>query len=171
MTQPKNYSGLTIGSVFTVLSLLSTLTFIVPIISVLSGVMFETISKALINNDPYSNVGKLTILLLTLTLILTIIISLISIKSIVAKTGQFSRGGIIVIMIITYLIVHPLGFYIYWGLGLDFRSDGQLIFGAKTSFPVSSFTFLFIGLLIDIVKNTTANKRFDASMAGHCYTD
>jgi hypothetical protein len=61
-------------------------------------------------------------------------------------------------MFLFYFLVHPLGFYIYWGLELDFRSDGQLIFGAIKSFPASSCAFLFIGLIIDWVKNTAVNR-------------
>ena len=60
----KTKSGVIIGTIFTVVSLVLTVTFIVPIISVFPGMIFETIAENLIDNDPYSNVGKLTILLL-----------------------------------------------------------------------------------------------------------
>jgi len=158
MTNNKNYNGLGIGIIFTIVSLLLTLTLIVPIVSILPGVFFEKISKALINNYPYSNVGKLTILLLTIVFVLISISCLIFIKKTVAKTNQFSQRRIIALMSIMYFTVHSLSFYIYWGFWLDFRSDGQLIFGAVKSFPVSSFAFVFIGLLIDVVKNKAINN-------------
>ena len=157
MTDPKNYNGLLIGTIFTIVSLLLTMTFIVPMISVLPGIFFETLSSALISNDPYSNVGKLTILLLSITLVLTLVLFFINIKRTTAKNGTVSKGRIVLLMTICYFIAHSLFFYIYWGLELGFRNDGQLIFGAVKSFPISSFTFIFIGLLIDIVKNSSAN--------------
>ncbi|MBF6642883.1 hypothetical protein [Chryseobacterium indologenes] len=58
---------------------------------------------------------------------------------------------VVIEMLIFYFIIHPLGFYIYWGLFLDFRSDGQLIFSAITSFPYSSIGFIIFGILIDQV--------------------
>jgi hypothetical protein len=54
-----------------------------------------------------------------------------------------------------YFIVHALGFYIYWGMSLEFRGDGQLIFAAVDSFPISSWAFIPMGLIIDWVKNVT----------------
>lgn len=56
-------------------------------------------------------------------------------------------------MLLFYFIVHPLVFYLYWGIQLDFRSDGQLIMEAIRTFPISSLSFIFIGIMIDIVKN------------------
>lgn len=150
----KTKSGVIIGTIFTVASLVLTVTFIVPIISVFPGMIFETIAENLIDNDPYSNVGKLTILLLTITFISTLIFCLLSIKKKTKKGEDISNRRIITIMSLMYFIVHSLGFYIYWGVSLDFRSDGQLIFGAVISYPISSFVFIFIGLLIDTVKNS-----------------
>jgi len=149
----KSNSGLIIGAIFTGVSLLLTVTFIVPIISVSPGIIFEAIAKKLINNEPYSNVGKLTILLLGLIFLLTLILCLMWIRKTVTKGEQISKGRIIGVMLLIYFIVHPLLFYIYWGVALNFRSDGQLIFRAIKSFPISSFVFVLIGLSIDKVKN------------------
>ncbi len=56
-------------------------------------------------------------------------------------------------MSLLFFIVHSLGFYIYWGAELGFKSDGQLAFGVINSFPTSSWAFIIIGLTIDIIKN------------------
>ena len=154
----KAKSGLIIGAIFTIASLLLTATFVVPIISVLPGMLFETIAQNCINNDPYSNVGKLTILLLTITFILILILCLLSIRSKTKKGEDVSNKRIIAIFLLTYFIVHSLGFYIFWGVSSGFRSDGQLIFGAVISHPISSFAFVFIGLLIDFAKNRNLEK-------------
>jgi hypothetical protein len=158
MTHPKPHNGLTIGAIFTLCSLLLTFTFFIPIISVLPGVVFETISKAIISNTPYSNVGKLTILFLTVAIFLTIILSLWHIKKQTIEHHSLPKVKVVGIMTVFYFIVHPLGFYIYCGLKLNFRNDGQLIFAAVDSFPISSFSFVFFGLLLDWARNTAAKK-------------
>ena len=123
--------------------------------------MFESIAKLIINNNPYSNVGKLTIFLLSLTTLTLTFISLVWIKRTSLKNHEISKGNIVAILFFLYFLIHPLGFYIYWGVYLNFRGDGQLIFGAVTSFPYSSFVFIFVGILIDIVKNKYAPKNIE----------
>ncbi|MGZ4048847.1 MAG: hypothetical protein ACXVPU_08350 [Bacteroidia bacterium] len=159
MINYKNYKGLIIGSIFTASSLLLTFTFIVPIITVsLAGVFFETIAKNLVDNDPYSNVGKMTIWLLAGVLLVVSVISVLIIREIKQKNGFVSNGKIVLTMFLFYFLVHPLGFYIYWGIELNFRSDGQLMFATMDSFPGSSMSFIFFGLIIDLVKNTATKK-------------
>ena len=154
----KSKSGVTIGALFTVVSFILTWTFIVPIISVLPGMLFESIAERLVDNEPYSNVGKTTILLLAILFLLTLFLSLVWIRNEIVKHGSILTSQINLIMCLLFFIAHSLGFYIYWGVALDFRSDGQLIFGAVISYPISSFSFVFIGILIDLVKNRIMPK-------------
>ena len=157
----KNHIGLYIGTIFTLVSLLLTITVFIPVLSVLPGVLVEIVSAALISNIPYSNVGKLTVLILSVLLLLVLSFSLLSIWK-TAKQGPVSKGKIILILSVCYFLVHSLGFYCYWGLNLDFRSDGQLLFVADYAFPLSSLAFVPIGLLIDGVKNKAANTNITA---------
>jgi hypothetical protein len=143
----QQYSGTIIGGIFTTISLLLTLTYIIPIISILPGAFIESIISTFIENEPYSNVGKATIVVLIVILITSFLLFLIK-----SRKKTLSNGDIFSIMIIEYFIIHSLGFYIYWATTLDFRSDGQLIFGAIDSFPNSSFGFLGLGILIDLFK-------------------
>lgn len=154
----KQNSGLVIGAISTAISLGLTVTFIVPIISVMFGVIFETIAAGIVNNEPYSNVGKLTIKFLSVIFVFTLILSILSITNKIEKFGYVTQRRIISIMVIMYFIVHSLGFYIYLGVALQFESDGQLMFGAMVSFPISSLSFIFIGLLIDFAKNKALTK-------------
>lgn len=142
------------GIIFSTVSFLLTLTFVVPIISVFPGVLAEVVIKALVDNDPYSNVGKGTIVLLALVLTITFGIVLFRIRQIAIREGGISKTKIALYMASLYVIVHALGFYIYWGVALGFRGDGQLIFAAIDSFPYSSWAFIPIGLVIDWVKNS-----------------
>ena len=154
----KHNSGLIIGTIFTGVSLLSTATFIMPIISVVPGSIIESLASGIVSNDPYSNVGKLTIKILSVIFVFTLILCIVSIVNKIEKSGQVFQRQIVLIMLLMYFIVHSLGFYIYWGLVLHFESDGQLIFAAVISYPFSSFAFVLIGLLIDFVKNKALTK-------------
>ncbi len=129
------------------ISLLLTLTFIIPMLSVFPGALVESIIALIVDNEPYSNVGKATIAVLIV--ILMISISLILIKS---RKTELSNAQIFGVMVFEYFVIHALGFYVYWGTSLDFKSDGQLIFTAVKSFPANSFGFLGLGLLMDIIK-------------------
>ncbi len=150
----QQHNGTIIGGIFTLGSLLLTLTFFIPILSVIPGVYIESIISSIIDNEPYSNVGKATILTLVIILILSLIIILFK-----SRKTKFKNGHIFGIMVFEYFIIHTLGFYIYWATSLNFRSDGQLIFGAVTSFPISSFGFLGLGILIDMVKTNKINDK------------
>jgi len=158
--------GLKIGAIFTGCSLLLTVTFVIPIISVLPGVIFELIAKTLVPNDPYSNVGLMTILLMCFAFILMIIIAIRGVKKYALKNQHLIKEYILKLMVIFFLFVHPLGFYIYWGAHLNFASDGQLLFAAIYSFPISSFAFVLYGLFIDWVRDTSFMKaKIDAELS------
>ena len=124
-----------------------TFTYIVPIATVIPGVYIESIMSSFVDKEPYSNVGKATIYVLIAIFLVSIIFILLK-----ARKSYLSNIQIIAIMIIEYFILHILGFYIYWGIALDFRSDGQLIFAAVSSFPYSSFGFVILGFLVDSIK-------------------
>jgi hypothetical protein len=158
MYSPSKYKGLKVGAIFTTCSLLLTPTFIVPFLSILPGVAFEILSAAIVSNAPYSNVGKMTIVLLSLILIVLLFFVFRRIKKQALIGYQMSGVGLAGVMTLLYLIIHPLVFYIYWGVALDFRSDGQLMFASVDSFPLSSFSFVLIGGVIDWIKNRAANS-------------
>jgi hypothetical protein len=149
MKIPEHHQGLIFGSMLTVCCLVLTFTFIVPIVFVLPGVVVESIASHVVNNDPYSNVGICTIIILCVLLTGALMAALLHIRRRRAKGMSVSQGRAIVLLLLLSFIIHPLGFYIYWGVVLQFRSDGQLIFAAFNSFPFSSFAFPIIGFLMD----------------------
>ena len=158
MAVVNKYGSLKIGIFFSIVSLCSTITYIIPIISVIPGVIVEKLVSDCINNEPYSNVGKLTILVFSLMLILLLILSMHHISKVVKKKRFLERETVIITMLILSPIVHSLGFYIYWGTVLNYRGDGQLIFSAVNSFPVSSLVFITIGALIDLTKSRAIKR-------------
>jgi len=143
----QEFNGFSIGGLFTIGSLLSILTFIIPIFTVFPGAIIESFFSQIIDNEPYSNVGIATIVTLLVLLIFSLTAFLIKSRKSIRTNNQ-----VFVFMVLQYFIVHTLGFYIYWAKVLNFRSDGQLALGALSSFPFSSFAFFFIGILIDSVK-------------------
>jgi hypothetical protein len=58
------------------------------------------------------------------------------------------------------IIIHPLIFYVWAFDNSGSSGDGQFIFGAFETFPLSSGLFLILGIVIDYMKNkkTVANN-------------
>lgn len=52
-----------------------------------------------------------------------------------------------------FIIIHPLVFYIWAFNNSGSSGDGQFIFGAFETFPISSGLFLILGITIDYFKN------------------
>ncbi|MFT3950093.1 MAG: hypothetical protein QM763_24220 [Agriterribacter sp.] len=152
-------NGLIIGVIFTLISLMCIWTYIIPMISIIPGMFFESVAEFVLSDIHSKQTGKVTILLLAVALIIIIVLSLLYINIRISKYRSITWRNIIVIMMICYFIVHPLGFYIYWGVKLNFRGDGQLISAAVDSFPITSFSFIIlIGLIIDGTANILRKK-------------
>ena len=152
------FLGTIIGIVFFTFSLFMTITYVIPIISILPAVYLEGLSSILVKNEPYSNVGKMTIIILTLIFTVYLIFSIFYIRKIKIKNNVVTKNTLILLMLIMYLIIHPLVMYIYWAIKYDYRDDGQLIFMAVETFPISSLFFILFGIILDITKNINYNK-------------
>ncbi|MBU3024080.1 hypothetical protein [Zobellia galactanivorans] len=152
----KEYSGTIIGAIFTTISLLLIFTIIVPPFSIMPGTLVEMMISDIVNREPYSDIITIMVFIFSiLFLILTVTILLRSKKKI------YTNKHLIGIMILEYFVIHILGFYIYWATALDFTRDGQIYFEAVESFKYSSFGFILVGLLIDIIKkNGIENNKF-----------
>ena len=160
MRIPNENNGVVIGAIFSACSIAMSATFIAPVISILPGVLFESFAKECINNEPYSNVGKLTILMLSIAFILSLTSCLISTRVKINSGKAITQKRVITMLSIMYLTVHSLGFYIYWGVFLNFVSDGQLVFAAILTCPFSGIMFIIIGFLIDLIKNKNIKLTF-----------
>lgn len=139
-------NGKVIGGLFTLGSLLLTLTFMVPMMSMALGLLIEGFMLDVLGDRPRSTVGTATLVTLLIILILSLGVILW-----LAKKKKLQTGHLVLVMIVEFFIVHPLGFYIQMA-NSGFRIDGQTVLGILFSFPVSSFGFVIIGMLIDSVK-------------------
>ncbi len=145
----KDYNGILIDALFSIGSLLLTVTVIIPILSVIPGTLVEMIVRLIVDNEPHRNVGQATIIALTGILVL----SLLGIAHMIRKRTEkkVSNTEVIAIMTVEYFIVHSLGFYIYLSVSGS-RSDGQSIMMTLFSHPYGSIGFLAIGAYLDLVK-------------------
>lgn len=150
-----NYRATKIGAVFTVVSIALTFTYLVPVITVgLAGIFFERLAAAAVTAN---EIGKVTTLMLAIVLVLVLAPMFYAAWRVARKGCVLSKGEIISYMLLLYFIVHPLGFYMYWGMALHYRMDGQLIFASLISFPFSSLFFLAFCFVLDVIANYTEN--------------
>lgn len=149
--------GFYIGILTMLLCFALAFTYIVPILSTMPGAIVEEIAAKFTNNNPYSNVARLTLVLLVLLFIVSLVLCLLWTRRSVTIKGNLSRRRIIAVMLLMYFPVHMLAFYIYWGLSKNFTGDGQLIMGSFISFPLGASLFMPIGALVDVVKNSKSH--------------
>ena len=148
-----NYRATKIGAVFTVVCIALTFTYLVPVFVLLPAATFyEGLAKAI---APQSHVGKVSMQLLAGTFAMCMLPMLYSAWRTARKGCVMGKGEIIGYMLLLCFIVHPLGFYAYWGFKLNYRMDGQIIFASVDSFPISSLFFVVFGFVLDTVANYT----------------
>lgn len=143
--------GFIIGGIFSLISILLTFTFVIPMFSVFLGFYLQELISKVFSNITYEDSGKITTVVLLIVFCLALFFAF---RRANFRENKSKKIELIVIMLIIFLIVHPLGFYLYWGFYLNFKSDAQIIFDAVVSFPFSSLSFVFIGILLDYYYKT-----------------
>lgn len=146
----KKYNAFIIGVVFTIVSLLLVFTPL-PIFSVIPLGFLENAVSYFFEDDSHKDVS-LSSFILTILMYALFIAFVVRMR----KDSKFDSNNVVGLMILNYFLVHPLGFYIYYST-LGFRGDGQLLFGIYETFAFSSFSFLFLGVLIQIIKKKNTN--------------
>ncbi len=96
--------GLKIGATFSLLSFLLTFTYLVPVFTVIPGSIIELIAENFVNKNPYSNVGKVTILIFVLILIIFLLLVLTGIKNMANKGIHLTWVEVVIEMLIFYFI-------------------------------------------------------------------
>jgi hypothetical protein len=143
----QKYNGTIIGAFFTVSSMLLTLTFIVPALSVMPGMLIEHVISNIVDSDSSSVVRGATLGFLIVSFIASLIVIMFKVRKTIVRNEH-----VIGMMVSEGFIIPSLAFYIYWLTSIGFRSDGQIILEAIVTFPVSCIGFIGLGILIDIVK-------------------
>lgn len=136
------------GALCTLISLLLACTGFAAIITV-APVAFAVELLISLFGDYHEGPGGL--ILLSIVCISALTITFYYVKKLTVNGFTITKKELFLIMFSFYWIVHPLGFYVYWGLFTDFSNDGQFILGSVFSFPVSGFSFILIGVWISSV--------------------
>ncbi|SEW51943.1 hypothetical protein [Chitinophaga arvensicola] len=144
--------GLIIGALFTAVSLMLVATIIVPAIAVLPVFPMEKLAGNIVKGLTDNHLQLLTIGLLGSILLLILIPGMLLIRSSTLPGEPVSSGKIMLLMLLLYFIIHPFVFYIFSYHKAWNRADGQYLMAALVTVPFSSFAFVIVGGLIDLVK-------------------
>jgi hypothetical protein len=137
--------GLIIGIMFLVVGWLAAATFIVPALYLIPSAYLES---TLVDVFAFSQGADLYNFIIGIHIVATIVWLLLSIR-IVKRNRSDAHELFWVMSFILSLIIHPLGFYIYWKLWLNFSGDGQLVMGAAAPFWYTSLLFPIYGFFLD----------------------
>ncbi|MNK00650.1 hypothetical protein D3C87_184390 [compost metagenome] len=149
MVEKSKNLGLKIGAVFTVISFLLTFTLAIPLASIIPALFIEQKLSDIFSNLTYPKIGLMMIFLLSLLFLLILVLVFGNVKRRAKQKMSLHAGNLMLTMCVFYLIVHSLGYYLFWGIYLHFKTDAQLAFNSVYSFPFSSLSFLLIGFLLD----------------------
>lgn len=142
----KKYKATIIGSIITLFCLATTWTLTVPILTLIPiGLPLER----LFSGGDYSKTAFGVLFYLIALFVLTGLWLYRKIKIDFQANRELNTGRLILFFIIQFFIIHPLVFYIWAISNSADSSDGQFIFGVVETFPISSFAFVILGLVID----------------------
>lgn len=146
------------GFLFSIISFLSTYTIVIPIMVVTYvGTLLEFFASLFIPKNSHLRLPEFVIItLIFLTILVFFVSASIQRKRYIEKL-PYSNLWTFILLFIT---INALGFYVYWGVMLNFKSDGQLIFISFESFKYSSLAFIPIGILLEISKKIPFEKFF-----------
>ncbi|MDC3388898.1 hypothetical protein OAX11_05255 [Flavobacteriaceae bacterium] len=144
------YKATIIGSITTLLSFVSTWTYAIPILTIIPlGLSLEN----LFSGENYQNTSIKVFISL---IILFILIGFWFYKKLVSdrkESNGLNISRMMLFFLVQFFIIHPLVFYLWASLNSEHSGDGQFIFGIVKTFPISSFSFVIFGLIIDSLMN------------------
>ena len=150
----EKYKATIIGSIITVICFLSTWTFVVPFLTILPvGLPLELLFSGIFSDANYSATSTSVLLTLIGLFILTGLWYYKKIETDKKEKYEFNTIRLIIFFTIQLFIIHPLVFYLWATMNSENAGDGQFMFGIIETFPISSFSFVIIGIFIDIFKN------------------
>ena len=147
------YSGLKIGSVFTLIGILVHFTVIGAILFVgLTFGLFESISSAILKGADYKTIVNLTIGLVTSVFIASTTSFLIHFVKRIKSKKDFPKARLMAYFGFQFFIVHTLLYLIILSQNLHWAKDGQFIFSFGGYLIYSSFYFIVFGATLDLIK-------------------
>ncbi|WP_300355877.1 hypothetical protein [Fluviicola sp.] len=149
------YTATLIGLITTVICGLVSFTVLLPFLTLLpTAVPLEFISGLIFGESNYPNKFKL---ILSLELTLLLVLCAWYFKKLIKQRQEKKKletKSLIIFFIILQFVVHPIGFYI-WLLNTPEMdpSDSMIGFYISETFPYSGCFFIFLGIVIDLIRN------------------
>ena len=156
----ENYKATLIGIVYTIICLLSILTFFVPMMTILPlALPLEMFFSKIFDDGNYSKTGNSVLLSLTIIFFGSLFVFYKNFNRQLQLTHRISSESFILFLSLQLIIIHPLVFYLNTSKDWSRASDGQFIFGIADTFPISSFAFVIFGVIVDAFKNSSLDKQ------------
>jgi len=145
------------GSIITVICLVTTSTFIIPMLTIMP---IALPLEELFSGKDYSKTSTYVLLSLITLFIATALWFYKKLENDRKKNKELNILRLTLFFSVQLFIVHPLVFYFWATMNSGSAGDGQFIFGIIKTFPISSFSFVIFGLIIDglINRKTLANN-------------
>jgi hypothetical protein len=149
------YTASIIGSLFMVIFFISTFTIVIPILTTLVlPVILEFIFSLIIHPSEYEFIEIGVLICLSIIFILTSY----SLFRFISRNKEPIKNELFKYFTIQVFIIPSIFFYVDALHDLDRVNDGQYFFVIFELFPLSSFSFLFLGIIIDLVRNITTKQ-------------
>lgn len=139
-----------ISLIFTLVSFLCTFTFIVPLIQI---VPVASILEDVFGPASYEKIGTRSILFLSILTLLLLAAFFTTTYVNIRKGQENSVGGFIFFLLLLSFIIQPLGFFLYVSTNWSMANDGQFIFAVFQPFAITSFSYILVGLVTDLIRN------------------
>ena len=145
------YTASIFGLLFTAILFISTFTLVIPLLTLLLPGLLEIIVSTIIGDSEHK-----TILFSVLScLVIIFIITTYSSFKVILRKKELLKKELIYYFTFQVFIIPSIFFYAetFRDGNWDRASDGQFFLGIIEVFPLSSFSFIIIGVIIDIIRN------------------
>ena len=145
------YTASIFGLLFTAILFISTFTLVIPLLTLLLPGLLEIIVSTIIGDSEHK-----TILFSVIScLVIIFIITTYSSFKVILRKKELLKKELIYYFTFQVFIIPSIFFYAetFRDGNWDRASDGQFFLGIIEVFPLSSFSFIIIGVIIDIIRN------------------
>ena len=149
----KTYQASLVGLIITLFCVLTTLTFIVPFLTIMPlSLLLEMVWKALFPDSSYAVIGSGVLISFFLLFVLTSWLYFRAMLKRLKNGHEFNPFRFAWFLVMQLFIIHPLLFYLNTSQDWSSAGDGQFILGILYTFPVSSMAFVLLGIVTDILR-------------------
>lgn len=137
-----------IGLLFTFVCLISTFTFIIPILTLVFPGILEMIFSLIFGDSSFQKIGISVII----TLLCVFLLSTYFFLQRINKRPEKLKIETIYYFVCQIFLLPPICFYFSASRNWESAGDGQFFFGIFEVFPKSCLSFLVLGIIIDLYR-------------------